>query len=182
MTISQSDIDRRLTIRVEQAGDIDAIRAVNLTAFGQPDESSLVDDLRNNQGVLLSLVALLDGHIIGHILYSPIDSLTDDQNGPVRGAGLAPMAVLPDYQRLGIGTRLVEHGNRLLREDGCPFVIVLGHPEFYPRFGFEPASGHGIRCEWDVPDEAFMLVVFDETAMKAVTGLAKFRDEFSRFA
>jgi len=93
--------------------------------------------------------------------------------------GLAPMAVLPDHQREGIGSELVRTGIERLRNVGCPFVIVLGHPEYYPRFGFEVASHHGIRGEWDVPDEAFMILVLDESEMQGVSGLVKYRPEFA---
>ena len=89
------------------------------------------------------------------------------------------MAVLPELQRQGIGSKLVEAGNRRLQQGGCPFIIVVGHPEFYPRFGFTPARARGITCEWDVPDDVFMLLVLDEAEMSGVSGLAKYRDEFS---
>ncbi len=88
------------------------------------------------------------------------------------------MAVLPDRQRDGIGSKLVRRGLDELRERNCPFVIVLGHPEYYPRFGFEPASKRGVRCKWEVPDEVFMILVLDEAAMAGVSGLAHYRSEF----
>ncbi len=93
--------------------------------------------------------------------------------------GLAPMAVLPERQRQGIGYRLVEAGLRILRKQDCPFVIFLGHPGFYPRFGFVPASQYGLTCQWEgVPDAVVMVLVFDEAAMAGVTGVARYRDEF----
>ena len=95
------------------------------------------------------------------------------------GMGLAPMAVLPEHQRQGIGSELVRAGLAELRERDCIFVIVLGHPEYYPRFGFEPASKHGIKCEWAVPDEAFMILVFDETHLPEAGGRVRYRPEFS---
>jgi putative acetyltransferase len=93
--------------------------------------------------------------------------------------GLAPMAVVPGRQREGIGSRLVREGIERLRARRCPFVVVLGHPEYYPRFGFEPASRRAVRCEWDVPDEAFRILVLDEESMSGVSGLARYREEFS---
>jgi putative acetyltransferase len=161
-------------IREERPQDIAAIRDVNTRAFGQEQESNVVDALRGNGGTLLSLVAILDGRIVGHILYTPASV------GAVAGSALAPMAVLPEHQRQGIGSKLVETGNRKLKKAGCPFIIVLGHATYYPRFGFTPASSHGIKCEWDVPDDVFMLLVLDEQKMPpGVSGLAKYRDEFS---
>ncbi len=115
--------------------------------------------------------------MVGHILYTPVT--LGYGSGELVGAGLGPMAVLPAHQGQGIGGRLVETGNRRLRQDGCPFIVVVGHPEYYPRFGFEPAGGHGIRCEWDVPGEAFMLLVLDRSKMEGVSGLARYRPEFS---
>jgi putative acetyltransferase len=92
--------------------------------------------------------------------------------------GLAPVAVLPEYQRKGIGGTLIREGIGLLQVRGCPFIIVLGHPAYYPHFGFTPASQYGIRCEWDVPDGAFMIRLLDPEVMADVSGLAKYRPEF----
>lgn len=162
-----------LEVREERPDDIAAIRDVNERAFGQQQEGNIVDTLRSNGAVLLSLVATLDRRVVGHILYSSASI------GAVAGAALGPMSVLPEHQRLGIGSRLVEAGNRRIKDAGCPFIIVLGHAHFYPRFGFSPASTHGITCEWNVPDDVFMLLVLDEQKMQGVGGLAKYRDEFS---
>src|SRR5262245_32161319 len=136
-----------IDIREEQPDDFAAIREVNRQAFGQEQEGNIVDALRSNGASILSLVATVDGQVAGHIMYSPITI-----DGKITGAALGPMAVLPEYQRQGIGSRLIETGNRKLKDAGQPFIIVLGHAEFYPRFGFAPASAHGIRCEWEVPD------------------------------
>lgn len=165
-----------LDIREERPDDIRAIRDVNDRAFGQQQEGRIVDALRSNAAILLSLVATVDGQVVGHILYSPASM------GDVQGAALGPMAVWPSRQRQGIGSKLVEAGNRQINDTGCPFIIVLGHTHFYPRFGFQPASARGIRCEWDVPDDVFMLLVLDEQKMEGVSGLAKYRDEFSTVA
>ncbi len=89
------------------------------------------------------------------------------------------MAVLPERQRQGIGSMLVQAGVDAMRERNCPFIIVLGHPKYYPRFGFAAASHHGLSCQWDgVPDEAFMVLILDESAMASVSGTARYRDEF----
>ena len=151
-----------------------AIRELNRLAFGQDQEGNIVDALRSNAAASLSLVATLNGQVVGHIIYSPA-SVGDRATG----AALGPMAVLPAHQRLGIGTKLVEAGNQKLRDMGYPFVIVVGHADFYPRFGFKSASSHGITCEWELPDDVFMLLVLDQARMQAVSGLAKYRPEFS---
>jgi putative acetyltransferase len=162
-----------IEIREERAGDVAAIRDVNKRAFGQDLEGNIVDALRSNVAVLLSLVATLNSEVVGHIMYSPITV------GEVTGAALGPMAVLPGRQRQGIGSKLIKTGNRKLKDAGYPFIIVLGHPNYYPRFGFQPASTFGIKCEWNVPDGVFMLLVLDEAKMQGVSGLAKYRHEFS---
>ena len=123
--------------------------------------------------MLLSLVATLNGHVVGHIMYSPL-SVSE-----VDGAALGPMAVLPEHQRQGLGSKLVEAGNRRLKESGCPFIIVVGHANFYPRFGFKPASTCGITCEWEMPDDVFMVLALDHARMAGISGLAKYRPEFS---
>ena len=161
-------------IREEHPCDIAAIRDVNKRAFGQDQEGNIVDALRSNGDAWLSLVATLNGRVVGHIMYSPLSV-----GGDMEGVALGPMAVLPEYQRQGIGSKLVEAGNRKLKDTGCPFVIVLGHANYYPRFGFRPASSHGIKCEWEVPDDVFMLLVLDQQKMQGVSGLAKYRHEFS---
>jgi putative acetyltransferase len=163
-----------IEIRQEQPSDITAIRDVNGRAFGQDQEGNIVDALRVNGAALLSLVATLNGRVVGHIMYSPLVV-----GGDGRGAALGPMAVLPEHQRQGIGSMLVEAGTQRLKRGDCPFIVVVGHSTFYPRFGFSPASAHGIACEWDVPDDVFMLLVLDQAKMRGVSGLARYRSEFS---
>jgi len=166
-----------IIVRTEKPEDIEGIREVNERAFGQPQEADIVDALRSACPDALSFVAVEEDRVVGHTLFSP--ATIHSRDGVVRGMGLAPMAVLPECQRRGIGSKLVRAGLAALKESSCPFVIVLGHPEYYPRFGFVPASGHGIRCQWDgVPDEAFMLLFLDESAMKGVSGVARYRSEF----
>jgi putative acetyltransferase len=162
-----------IAIREECSADLKPIRNVNKRAFGQDLEGNIVDALRSNGAVLLSLVATIEGQVVGHIIYSPASVSQID------GAALGPMAVLPEHQRQGIGSKLVETGNRKLQEAGYPFIIVVGHANYYPRFGFKPAATHGIKCEWDVPDDMFMLLVLDQARMQGISGLAKYRHEFS---
>ena len=162
-----------IEIREERPDDHAAIRDVNRRAFGQDQEGNIVDGLRSNGAALLSLVAILNDRIVGHIMYSPAII------GDVTGAALGPMSVLPEHQRHGIGSKLVLTGNQRLREAGYPFIIVLGHPAFYPRFGFRRASTLAVKCEWDVPDDVVMLLILDELKMQGISGLVKYRHEFS---
>ena len=163
-----------IEIREEGPDDTAAIREVNQRAFGGDQEANIVDALRSNGAGLLSLVATLNGRVVGHIMYSPIT--VDDK---ATGAALGPMAVLPEHQRDGIGSKLIEAGTSKLKEAGHPFIIVLGHANYYPRFGFKPASTLGIKCEWEVPDDVFMLLVLHQSKVQGVSGLAKYRHEFS---
>jgi putative acetyltransferase len=162
-----------IEIRDEHPADLAAIRGVHADAFGRGEEGALVDALRGNAAVQLSLVATIGDRVVGDVMYSPVSV------GEVIGSGLGPMAVLPEHQRRGVGSALVNAGTRRLQAAGCPLVVVLGHPSFYPRFGFRPARAHGISCEWDVPDAAFMLLVLDPPRMHGVSGLARYRHEFS---
>lgn len=164
----------QIDVRPEQtAADFAAIRDVNIRAFGQRQEADIVDALRANGAASLSLVAAIGAGIVGHVMYSPV------QIGQLEGVGLGPMAVLPEYQRKGIGSALVQTGNRRLGLAGCPFIVVLGHARFYPRFGFRPASTLGVACEWNVPDDAFQILVLDAARMSGVSGVARYRREFS---
>ena len=166
-----------IIIREEREEDREAIRAVNEKAFGQTAEANIVDMLRKSCSGLLSLVALEGDEIVGHVLFSP--AKIEGSTKTIEGMGLAPMAVLPERQRQGVGTQLVKRGIEMVRSRDCPFIIVLGHPEYYPRFGFVRASLHGIRSQWDgVPNEAFMILILDQSAMKGVSGVARYRDEF----
>ena len=161
-------------IREERPDDVAAVRDLNRRAFRQDQESNIVDALRANGAALLSLVATVNDRVVGHIMYSPLSI-----GGNVKGAALGPMGVLPEYQRQGIGGKLIEEGNRKLKDADCPFIIVVGHADYYARFGFRPAREHGIKCQWDVPDDVFMLLILDQAEMEGVSGLAKYRDEFS---
>ena len=164
-------------IRREKPADIEQIYAVIEKAFKRDAEAKLANKLRQVCADHISLVAEADGVIVGHIMFTPVLV----KNGKtVQGMGLAPMSVLPSLQRKGIGAKLITSGIKRLREKSCPFVIVLGHPDYYPRFGFQPASRFNIRSQWEeVPDEAFMILVLDDQAMHNVSGIASFRAEFN---
>lgn len=164
-------------IRPEKPQDIAAIRRINEEAFGIPAEANLVDALRQNGKVTFSLVAEDDGQIIGHILFSPVTVETNGQE--LLGVGLAPLAVLPEFQDRGFGSLLVKHGLECCREAGHPFAVVLGHAHYYPRFGFAPASRFGIKSEYDVADENFMAMELQEGALQNQAGMARYQPEFN---
>jgi putative acetyltransferase len=166
-----------IEIREENQEDYDAVRLVNNQAFGTPEEGRIVDKLREACKETISLVAVSGEKIVGHIFFSP--AAIDHQDGQVVGMGLAPMAVLPEYQKQGIGSLLVKEGLRRTKETGCPFIIVAGHAHYYPRFGFERASKYGLKCQWEgVPDEGFMVLVLNKPAIAGVPGVARYRNEF----
>lgn len=168
-----------ISIRFEQPEDIPHVHSINQQAFEQTVEADIVDKLRKACPTSFSLVAEEDNRLIGHILFSPV--VVENTGCRVMGMGLGPMAVLPARQRQGIGSALVRRGLDILRERNCPFIIVLGHPEFYPRFGFEIASRHGLSSQWEgVPDEAFMVLILDDDTMKGVSGIVRYRDEFNK--
>jgi len=166
-----------LLIRAEEPGDAPAVREVVERAFGRSLEADLVDELRRACREGLSLVAEDDGVVVGHILFTP--ATVSAPNGTVTGMGLAPIAVVPARQGRGIGAALVEHGSGLLRAAGYPFIVVLGHPDYSPRFGFERASAQGLASQWEgVPDDAFMVLVLNADAMRGVSGTVEYRPEF----
>ena len=167
-----------VTIRKEKTGDAQEIRRANLSAFGREEEADVIDELRRTCPERVSLVAVYDNQVVGHILFTPVTVETKTRT--IKGMGLAPMAVMPECQRQGIGSQLVKAGLDEIERAGYPFVIVLGHPEYYPRFGFIPASRYRIVSEYqDIPDGVFMILVFDETAFKGASGVAKYRPEFA---
>lgn len=166
----------QLEIREETAADVAAIHRVNAAAFGTDAEARLVDTLRQNGGLVLSLVAVRDGEIVGHIAFSPV-TVTDASGATIEGLGLAPMAVAPAHQRTGIGGQLIADGLRRLRAAGHRFCVVLGHPAYYPRHGFAIASRLGLRWEHPAPDEAFMAQALVPGGLEGVSGIVRYRPE-----
>jgi len=166
-----------MIIRPEKPEDISAIRIVNGRAFGGAAEADLVDALRRNGKATISLVAEDGGRVVGHILFSPVTIETSERE--IVGVGLAPMSVIPERQNQRIGSLLVEEGLRRCREAGHRFVVVLGHPGYYPRFGFVPASRFGIKSEYDVADEVFMVMELQEGALSGCAGVVKYQPEFN---
>ena len=142
-----------IRIRPEAHADREAIRRVNELAFAGPSEADLIDALRGSEAWVpeLSLVADDDTGIVGHVLFS----LVQLDSGP-QLLSLGPMAVAPDRQRGGVGTALIQDGLERARRTKYPLVVVLGHPEYYPRFGFRMARSLGIGTPYEAPDEAWM--------------------------
>lgn len=167
-----------LNIRAETPEDYAAVREVNEEAFGGRGEADLVDALRKNARPYLSLVAELERRIVGHIFFSPV-KIEAETDAPA-AFGLAPMAVLPEFQKRGIGLKLVRTGLEECRRLGHQVVVVLGHPGYYPRFGFVPARQKGLRCEYPVPDEAFMVLELKEGALSGRAGLVRYNPEFGK--
>lgn len=166
-----------ITIRREMPEDIDAIRDVNERAFGGREEADIVDALRKRNAIILSLIADIDDSIVGHILFSPVTIESESASFPA--VGLGPMSVLPKFQRKGIGSRLVVIGLDECRILGHEIIVVLGHADYYPRFGFVPARARGIECEFEAPDEAWMLLELREGALGGRRGTVKYQPEFS---
>ena len=167
-----------MRIRPERPADIPGIRAVNLAAFETGIEADLVDILRRQAESIVSLVADDTGAIVGHILFSPVTLLTDPE---LRITGLAPMAVVPARQRQGIGSALIREGLARCQQLGFCATIVLGHAEYYPRFGFTPASRLGLACEYDVPDGVFMALELHQGALKGKSGTIRYHSAFASF-
>ena len=138
-----------ITVRQELPGDIESIHAVNKLAFGQDAEAVIIKKLRNRGALVLSLVAFWDDQLVGHIAFST--GVVEADASSFEAVSLAPMAVLPCYQSQGIGSQLVQAGLKECSHLGHDIVVVLGHPGFYPRFGFVPAGSKGLNCEFDVP-------------------------------
>lgn len=167
-----------ILIRTETLEDHGFVRRINELAFGQPNEADLVDALRVNAGPCISLVAVVDEQVVGHIFFSTVS--IESKSGSFTAIGLAPMAVLPEHQNQGIGSQLVREGLKACRQLGEEIVVVLGHANYYPRFGFVPASSQGIRSEYDVPDEVFMIAELTAGALNGRRGLVKYHPEFGK--
>ncbi|NQT96262.1 MAG: N-acetyltransferase [Candidatus Marinimicrobia bacterium] len=165
-----------MLIRAEKDSDRDAVYAVNVSAFETPSEANLVDALREQAQPVVSLVAEDNGQVAGHIMFSPV-SLSGYPN--LKIMGLAPMAVVPEHQRKGIGSALVRAGLEQCRQLDFTAVVVLGHPEYYPRFGFSPSDRFGIDSEYELPVEVFMALELQPEALSGKTGRVKYHTAFS---
>ncbi len=148
---------------------------MNRAAFGTSAEADLVDLLRRKAGKLVSLVAEVDDTVVGHVLFSPV-SLSAHDNLNIMGLG--PMAVAPDHQGKGIGSALVREGLEQCKQLGCQAVVVLGHAEYYPRFGFVPAARYAIRSEFDVPEDVFMIAELVAGGLRGASGVVRYDEAF----
>jgi putative acetyltransferase len=149
-------------VRSEKEGEDGAIRAVTVAAFDRPDEARLVDRLRCDGDAVLSLVAIDGDKIVGHVLFSRVTA-------PFRALGLGPVSVLPERQRTGIGNRLIRTGIERARQTGWQAVFVLGHLDYYPRFGFDPALAAGFTCRYAGPH--FMILPLAAALSTTVGGV-----------
>ena len=166
-----------MNIRPETTADIPIIRAINDEAFEQEGEGRLVDALREADALTLSLVAEQDSRVVGHIAFSPVTIETG--SGIVPAIGLAPMSVVKTLQRIGVGSALVREALKRIADAGHTAVIVLGHADYYPKFGFRPASQFGLHSEYEVPDEIFMAKELVNGALNGVSGLVKYHPTFN---
>jgi len=168
-----------MQIDKEREDDHAAVHALNAAAFETESEADLVDALRDQAEPLVSLVARERGEIVGHILLSPV-RLANDSDGLIMG--LAPMAVAEEMRGRGVGSALAQSGINACRELGAGAIVVLGHPDYYPRFGFRPASGFGLASEYDVPDDVFMALELVPGFLDGKQGTIKYHAAFSRFS
>jgi len=169
-------VDTHTLIRNEEEKDWAAVYALNVAAFETQAEANLVDALRQQARPVISLVSVEHQAIVGHILFSPVKL---SGHSELMIMGLAPMAVAPKHQRKGIGSALVRAGLEQCKKLGGGAVVVLGHPEFYPRFGFSPSASFGIRCEYDVPEEVFMILELQPDFLDGISGKLEYHSAFS---
>jgi putative acetyltransferase len=175
-------------IHIEK-NEIDAVYSLLEQAFGRSEEANLVKVLRERGMICLSLVALFNEspltplgkggtQVVGYIAFSPVTIGTENPN--IKVVGLAPLAVLPAYQRQGIGSKMVEKGLSELASSGYDAVVVLGEPEFYQRFGFQQSTMYGIRYTPDIPEQYFMVLSLRSGALLGKTGVVEYQPEFGQ--
>lgn len=164
-----------MLIRDEEERDRAAVRDIVAAEFDTGAEADLVDALRDQAEPIVSLVAEEDGAVVGHALFTPV---TLDGDPDAKLMGLAPLAVSPAHQGKGLGSALVREGFERCKALGFGAVVVLGHPEYYTRFGFSPAAPRGLRSEYAVPDDAFMALELEPGALAGRSGTVRFHAAF----
>ncbi len=167
-----------MIIRNENIEDREAVREINLNAFPTDVEAALVEKLRSSMDTI-SLVAVQEDKVVGHILFSPLIIEIDEET--FEALILVPIAVLPEYQKQGIGSKLVENGLIECRNQGHSIIVLVGHPEYYPRFGFISAEQNGIEHPFEVPEDVFMVYELVPNALKKVNGVLKYSEPFEEF-
>ena len=166
-----------IIIRPESAEHETGVRVVEERAFGRAGEADLVDKLRARGAVTLSLIAVEAGEVVGHVLFSPVT--IGEGSDALLALGLGPVAVIPNRQNEGIGSRLIRAGLEECRQAGVPAVVVLGDPRYYTRFGFGPAKRFSIRfMDENVPEEAFMIIELRRGVLENHSGVATYQSEF----
>lgn len=169
-----------MIIRTETESDYEKVYMLNFEAFGKrEDESKLVEKIRKSEEFVpeLSLVAEQDGEIVGHLLLSKAIVKNQDEKHTV--IVLAPIAVKPEYQKQGVGTRLIEEGKKRCESLGYRLILLIGHPEYYPRLGFQPARRFGLELkQFEVPDEVFMVCEVKKEALQKIKGELKYPTAF----
>lgn len=164
-------------IREEKPTDIKKIWDINIAAFETDGEARLINALRDGGTPFLSLVYEQNNDLLGHILFTPVT--LGGEHASAHLMGLAPMAVLPGHQNSGIGSALVKAGIQKCTADSCDAIVVLGHPEFYPRFGFRSSVEFGIKSEYEVPDEVFMILELEQNSLDGANGIIKYNAIFA---
>lgn len=175
-----------MEIRLEKEDDKDGVFEVNTLAFDSGTEAELVDNLRDYDGPFVSVVAEQNGKIVGHIIFTPVEIDEDEKARPMLPEevdpviyGLGPMAVRPDLQRTGIGSALVYEGLERCIDLDIDAVVVIGHPQYYPRFGFVPGSSLGLRNEFGVPDDVFMALELNADCLNNTSGIIRYNPCFT---
>ncbi len=169
-----------ITVASEGREDHAAVEEIVELAFGRPNEAELVRRLRVKASPRISLVASEEGRPLGHVFFSPVSIRGED--AAWEAIGLAPLAVHPEHQNRGIGSRLARAGLEACLAAGHPVVFVLGHRNYYPRFGFEPASRRGFSCEYPRVGDSFMVAELAAGALRGRSGLVRYMREFAETA
>ena len=163
-------------VRIRESRDMDAIRNVLNAAFQRPNEADLVEALARNGHLHLSIVAEIAGSVVGYIAFSPVTIKGESRSFAAQGLG--PLAVLPEFQKMGIGSALVRASLEAAFRRGHRIIVLLGNPAFYGCFGFERSTLHGIRWEHEVPKVLFQVIGCNANALDGVSGVASYMPEF----